>query len=219
MNRRLWLLPGIVLLAAGVIWYRDEPTPPAATWRIGAGTDIRQGSNFDELAPESPIRLSLHLERPTYVYVFSHSREDGTLLMWPNAALRCDLTQPLAAGHSVLPGHHSGKELAWTTRTGIRAGTAFVVVAATEPVAELEQLLPRLRHWSNTVFPDGSMQVTNPGSTEVEGPPLSPAFPSPLLQRAAEPDPTAVLPNGPLAADALPGVFTGCFRTVEKKKP
>ncbi|MBL8727007.1 MAG: hypothetical protein JNM25_01160 [Planctomycetes bacterium] len=218
MNRRLWLVPGLVLMAAGVIWWRHEPGAPAATWRIGTGTEIRQGRNFDELPPESPIRLSLHLPDPTYVYVFSHSREDGTLLMWPTAALQSDLPQPLPVGQSVLPGRHADKELAWTTRSGVRAGTTFVVVAALAPVPELEQLLPRLRHWTNTVFPDGAMLVTKPGGGEVAGPPLSPDFTSPLLLRAASRDATDVLPNGPLRADAeLTDVFVGCWRIVEKQ--
>lgn len=219
MNRRLWLVPGLVLMAAGFIWWRQEAPPPAATWRIGSGTEIRQGRNFDDLPSESPIRLSLHLPDPTYVYVFSHSREDGTLLMWPTAAVQSDLTQPLPVGQSVLPGRRADKELAWTTRSGIRAGTTFVVVAASSAVPELEQLLPRLRHWTNTVFPDGAMLVTKPTSVELEGPPLSPAFASsPLLQRAAAADATDLLPNGPLHADSeLPGVFVGSWRIVEKQ--
>ncbi len=218
MNRRIWLVPGLVLLIAGAIWWRREPTPPAATWRIGTGTEFRQGRNFDELAPESPIRLSLHVQQPTHVYVFSHSREDGTLLLWPTAAVHSDVPEPLPAGQSVLPGRQGDKELAWTTRSGIRAATTFVVVAAESPVPELERLLPLLRHWSNTVFPDGTMLVTKPLGVDVEGLPLSDTFPSPLLQRASPGDVTDLLPNGPLHADReLPGVFTGSWRIVEKK--
>jgi hypothetical protein len=157
------------------------------------------------------------LANPAHVYVFSHSREDGTLLMWPTAAVQSDLPQPLPLGQSVLPGRHADKELAWTTRSGIRAGTAFIVVAASSPVPELEQLLPRLRRWTNTVFPDGAMLVTKPVGGEVEGPPLSQALPTPLLQRAASSDVTDLLPNGPLRPDpALPGVFTGSWHIVER---
>jgi hypothetical protein len=217
MNRRLWILPALALLI-GVMWWQSDPERPAATWRIGTGTDIRQGRNFDELPPESPIRLSLHLPAPTHVYVFSHSREDGTVVLWPTAALRSDLSRPLPAGQSVLPGSHDGKELAWTTRTGIRAGTTFAVVAAEEPVPELEQLLPKLRHWTNTVFPDAAMLVTKPADGDIAGAPLSPDFPTPLLQRAARQRATEVLPNGPLQADPeLPGVFTGSWRILERK--
>lgn len=218
MNRRLWILPGLALLVGGMVWWRREPQPPAATWRIGTGVEFRQGRNFDELPAESPIRLSLHTAAPTYVYVFSHSREDGTLALWPTPGLLSDLPQPLPAGHSVVPGRHADKELAWTTRGGIRAGTTFVVVAAESPVPELEQLLPRLRFWSNNVFPDGSMLVTKPPGGEVVGAPLTPTFPTALLQRAAPADATQLLPNGPLQADReLPGVFTGCWRVVERQ--
>lgn len=218
MNRRIWLLPGLVLLVAGAIWWRREPTAPAATWRIGTGTEIRQGRNFDELAPDSPIRLSMHVQQPTHVYVFSHSREDGTIVLWPPAALQSDVPPQLPAGQSVLPGSHGGKELAWTTRSGIRAGTTFVVVAAASPVPELERLLPRLRFWSNTVFPDGAMLVSKPPGVDVDGAPLSATFPSPLLQRAAAQDATELLPNGPLRPDPeLPGVFTGSWHIIEKK--
>lgn len=218
MNRRLWLLPGIALLGAGLVWWRqDAAAAPAATWRVGTGTDFRQGRSFDELPPESPIRLSLHLPAPMHVYVFSHSREDGTIAMWPAPGLQTDLAQPLAAGQSVLPGSHADQQIAWTTRSGIRAGTTYVLVAAAQPVPELERLLPKLRSWSNSVFPDATMLVTKPAGVEVEGPPLSATFPSPLLQRAVQSSRDQTLPNGPLQPDAeLPGVFVGCWRIVEK---
>lgn len=217
MNRRIWFVPAVALLAAGVIWWRRAEMVPAATWRIGSGTEIRQGRNFDALPPESPIRLSLHVGAPSHVYVFSHSREDGTLLMWPSPDITSDVSQPAPGGHTVLPGRHGDKELAWTTRTGIRAGTTFVVVAAAAPVPELEELLPRLRYWSNTVFPDGAMLVTQPteATGELLGRPGT-ELPSALLQRAARRDPDRVSPNGPLEPDAeLPGVFTGSWRIVE----
>lgn len=225
MNRRLWLLPAMALLFGGVVWWRREAAPaavPAATWRVGTGTDFHQGTVFEALAAESPVRVSLHLPEPMHVYVFSHSREDGTLLLWPTPGLQSDLPQPLAAGQSVLPGHHGDKELAWTTRGGIRAGTTYVLIAATEKVPELEQLMPKLRFWSNSVFPDAAMLVTKPADVAIAGPPLSSEFPTPLLQRAARLGVDQVLPNGPLQAIAeLPGVFAGCWQVVEtgeKKK-
>ena len=119
----------------------------------------------------------------------------------------------------MLPGRLAGNDLTWNTRAGIHASTTFVVVAARERVDELEALLPRVRQWSNTVFPDRSMQVTKPGvGVEVLGPPGSAEFPSPLLQRTAERDRGNTLPNGPLQPDAqLPGVWTGTWSCVEKK--
>jgi hypothetical protein len=151
--------------------------------------------------------------------VFSRSAEDGTLLLWPSPHLQSDLPQPLPAGTNVLPGRLSGNDLAWTSRTGIHAATTFVVVAARERVDELEALLPRVRQWSNTVFPDHSMQVTKPAAgADVVGEAGSMELPSPLLQRTAERDRGNTLPNGPLRPDAvLPGVWTGTWTCVEKK--
>ncbi|MBX3463384.1 MAG: hypothetical protein KF830_09445 [Planctomycetes bacterium] len=216
MNRRLWALPALALLAAGVIWWQRPTDAPAATWRVGSGTDFRHGRDFDELPPESPVRLSVHAAAPTHIYVFSQSREDGTLLLWPSPGLRGDIGQPLPAGQSVLPGSLDGKELAWTTRGGVRAGTTFVVIAALAPVPELESLLPQLRHWSNTVFPDGAMVVTRPAAPGSQGTPPRTEWPSALLQRAAADVPEGQ-PNGPLRPDPiLPGVFTSRWRVVEK---
>jgi hypothetical protein len=218
MRRRLWFVPLLALLAAGVIWWRQAPAAPAGTWRVGDGTDFRHGRNFDGLPPESPIRLSLHVAAPTYVYVFSHSNEDGTLLLWPSDGLQTDVPQPLPAGQTVLPGRHAAKDLAWTTRSGIRAGTTFVVIAAAQPVPELEQLRSQLRHWSNSVFPDGALVVTQPVSGAAAGPPRSTTWPSPLLERAAATGRGAVSPNGPLQADTqLPAVWVGSWRVIETK--
>jgi hypothetical protein len=216
MNPRLVVVPALAAIAAAAIWWTRAPAGPACTWRIGAGAEIRQGRNFDELAPETPFRLSFQAAAPTHVYVFSQNAEDGTVLLWPSRALQSDLPHPLPGGHSVLPGALNGKELAWRTRGGIRATTTYVVVAATDRVPELEQLLPSLRHWSNTVFPDSSMVVTNPpAGTEVTG---RSSFPDPLLDLAARHSVTDLLPNGPLTADpGRPGVWYGSWRTVEKK--
>jgi hypothetical protein len=223
MNVRLVLLPALALAAAIVIWKSGDtaanPTP-AATWRVGLGTEIRQGRNYDELAPESPVRLSFACSEPRHVYVFSHSVEDGTLLLFPSAALKGGLANPLPAGNSVLPGTADDKELAWTTRSGIRGVTTFVAIASRGPVDELEALLGNVRFWSNSIFTDGRMEVTKAKEgVDVLGPPRSAAFPSPLLQRAAERAITESLPNGPMQPDgALPGVWLTSWKVVEKKK-
>jgi hypothetical protein len=216
MNKRLLILPVLAAAAAAGIWWNEEPAGPACTWRIGTGAEIRQGTHYERLPPETPFRLSLHTAEAMHVYVFSNSAEDGTLLLWPTSALRSDLDQPLPAGHHVLPGSLEGKELAWTTRTGIRASTTFVVVAAREPIPELEAFMPRLRHWTNTVFPEHTMLVTNPptGTEVLRGS----EFPTPLLLRAARYRVTEVLPNGPLGADPeAPGVWYGSWTVVEER--
>ncbi|MEO6596362.1 MAG: hypothetical protein ABIP94_16555 [Planctomycetota bacterium] len=224
MNARLLLLPGIALVVAAVIWKTNAApagttVTPAATWRVGSGSDMRQGSNYDNLAAETSIQLSIHNDEPRFVYVFSHSIEDGTLLLWPSPPLESDLPQPLPPGTHVLPGRLADKELTWTTRSGIHSVTTFVVVAARDKVDELEGLLPRLRRWTNRVFPDRSMLVTVPlGETQIIGEGRTLKFPSPLLQRAADLAITESMPNGPMSPDgSLPGVWLTSWKVVEKK--
>ncbi len=175
MNARLVLMPAVAVLAAVCLWYGQQPpaTPPgvpAATWRLGAGADFRQGRNYDDVAAESPIRLAFHCDEPRFVYVFSHSPEDGTILLFPSPGVRSDLTQPLAVGHAVLPGNRDGKELVWNSRRQVSVTTTFVVVAARERIAELEALLPRLRRWTNTALTYLSRKTPNATSAKTRSP-------------------------------------------------
>lgn len=223
MNRRAVLLPAIVVLAAlGAYWKYgggggEKPiTIPAVTWRLGPVADFRQGRNYDDVAPETPIRLDYRCDEPRFVYVFSHSPEDGTLLLFPSPDVKSDLAQPLAPGDRVLPGSNDGKELAWDSRRQVSVTTTFVVVAARERIAALDELLPRLRRWTNTAMTDRSMQVTNPreGTTPLAGPRTP--LPHALLQRAADLSFTATVVNGPLEPDPqLPGVWIGSWRIHE----
>lgn len=219
MNTRVVLIPVLVGVAAFILWRSASPEVPAATWRVGKGIEFRPGQNYDDLPAESPIRLAFHCDEPRSVYVFSHSAEDGTLLLFPSPDLRSDLANPLV-GRSVLPGTYEAKELAWTTRAQILATTTLLVVAAREPVQELEALLPRLRRWTNSVLPDRTMLVTNPsGNVEVLGQPRMP-LPTPILQRAADFSVTATLVNGPLTPDvANDGVWYGSWRIKETHAP
>jgi len=219
MNRRLLVVPALAIAAAAAIWLPSRQSGggiPACTWRVGAGDEFRQGRPFDELPPETPLRLAVWCDEPRHVYVFSHSAEDGTLLLWPSAAMKTDLPRQLLAGTSVLPGKIADKELAWHTRAGIRAVTTFVVVAAKNPVPELEELLPKVRSWTNMVFGDESMQVTKPAGDFLGR--AGTALPSGVLARTAERDRGETLTNGPLRPDAvLAGVWTGAWTCVEKK--
>lgn len=221
MNARLVLVPAIAALAAAGIWLsRRDPGPivvPAATWLIGTGPEAAHARNYDDLPADSPVRLALRCDEPRHVYVFSHSAEDGTILLHPSPDVRTDATQPLAAGSATLPGKRDDKELAWTTRRQILATTTFVVIAARQPVPELDALLPKLRRWTNTALTSGAMEVTNPptGTTPIAGPRTE--LPDPLLQRAAERSFTATVVNGPLTPDAQrEGVWTGSWRVKER---
>lgn len=225
MNVRAIALP---LIAAGIacgLWLMLPPkepaaTPvPAATWRAGAETDYRQVGNYLELDPETKLRLSYTCSEPRHVYVFSHSAEDGTILMYPSPDVRGGPKNPVAPGNTVFPGSHGDKVLFWTNRADILATTTFVVVAATEPVGELEALLPNLRRWTNSAMPSKSMQITNPSTgMEVIGKPRMP-LPSELLKRAADRTIAETVVNGPLAADTLPNVWTSSLRVKEVLQP
>lgn len=223
MNARQLAFPLAAVIVAVAIWKFGFGAPagvPACTWRTGTGIDIKQGRNFDELPAESPVRLSFHCDEPRHVYVFSHSDEDGTLLLFPSPRLEGGITNPLAGGQTVLPGSHDGKELAWTTRSGVIGATTFLAIASRDKIGELEELAPKLRFWSNTVFPDHSMQITQPtGATELLGKARSP-LPSDLMQRAAKVGIDEPNPNGPMAPDpVLPGVWLGSWKVRETKPP
>jgi hypothetical protein len=222
MRMRLIVLPGLALLAGLYIWKTTAPVQgvPAGTWRIGTGTEIRQGRNYDELAAETPVRLSFTGDEPRYVYVFSYSLEDGTLLLFPSTAIEADCSSPLPAGRTVLPGRFEGKELAWTTRSGIQAVTTYIALASNAKIDELEALLPTLRMWSNTVFPDHSMSVTQPGGeVELAGRPNT-AIPSALLRTAADIGNAEPSPNGPMKPVAgRPGLFMSSWKIRERQQP
>jgi hypothetical protein len=221
MNARLVLVPAIALLAAGIVWFTQQPVDgtPAATWRTGTGTEVKQGRNWDELPAETPVRLSFHSDASRYVYVFSHSQTDGTVLLFPSPDVLSDLRQPLAAGQSVLPGKNDSKELAWTTRAEVLPATTFLVVAASEPVAELDALLPKLRRWSNRALTSRLMAVTSIKEGEVVAGPAQP-LPHPLLLRAAELSMQSDLVNGPLVPDVeRPGTWLGSWRVKERAAP
>ncbi len=226
LTRRL-LPVAVVLTVAAYFWQqRAAATAPACTWRIGTGTEIKQAKNYDELPADSPFRLAFTAVEPTYVYVFSHSIVDGTLLLWPSPDLRSDLGQPLPMGMATLPGRteddkSQAKELAWTTRSQVVGTSTVVVIAATQPVAELEAILPKLRRWSNSVMPDKSMLVTKPALGETPlAPPLSNELPSELLRRAAQATISLVHPNGPMPlVPGLDDVWCSSWRFVEKKGP
>jgi hypothetical protein len=220
MNRRVVVILTVGALAAIGFWLTRSSRAPAATWRLGDGDTMRQARNYEEVPPETAVRLSFACDESCHVYVFSHSDEDGTLLLHPSPQVQTDIPQPLPAGRTVLPGRNRDRDLAWNTRMQVLATTTFLVVAAEQPLAELEALFPRLRRWTNTARTDGSMQVTLPASGERDllGAPRQP-WPHALLQRAADRTLAATIVNGPLEPDTVhPGVWTGGVRIKEAPK-
>jgi hypothetical protein len=120
MNARTVALPLLALGVAAALWWQMAPpgsqNVPAATWRVGPTDDFAQARNYDELAAETPIRLSFTCTEARHAYVFSHSREDGTLLLFPSPDVESDVANPLPPGRSVLPGKLDGKPLSWSNK-------------------------------------------------------------------------------------------------------
>ena len=221
MNARTVVLPGIALVVALAAWWQAAPSSapraPAATWRVGPVDDFVQARNYHELPAESPVRLSFSCSEPQHVYVFSHSAEDGTLLLHPSPDVEGSPANPLPTGRTTLPGERANIALAWTTRAEIRATTAYVVVASAAPVDELEQLLTTTRRWSNRVLADRSMQVTKPSAASSVAGAAGEGWAADVLARAAARSLTETQVNGPLAPDErLPGVWSASFRTREQ---
>ena len=225
MNVRAVALP---LIAAGIatgLWLMMPPADPmgpsripATTWRAGPELNYQPVGNYVDYLPETELRLSYACADARYVYVFSRSTEDGTLLLFPSPDIDGSRSNPLTEGFTLLPGKLDDKQLAWTTRSEILATTTYVVIASERPVADLENLMPHLRRWSNSTFPNKSMLTTNPTSgTEVKGKPRTP-WPSKLLKRAADRAIAETLVNGPMTPDDLAGVWTSSFSIRERKQ-
>lgn len=224
MFARRWLLP---LLVAGVAVYYwqtaarvpELPAVPSCAWRVGTGSDARPGRPYDELAADTAVHCGIACDAPLYVYVVSHSADDGTLLWFPSPMLRQDLQNPLPAGRNRVPGRKDGRELHFAQRPVIGA-TTWIALASRQPLAGLDDLLPKLRQASNTTFTDGTVVISNPlDGTPPIGGPRSP-LPHPLLQQAADRTITEDLTSGPMhAAEGPAGVWFAAFRTVSNRAP
>ena len=224
MNVRAIAVPVIAVTIALVIWqYRNAAglSPvPAATWRVRIDDEYRQARNYHELAEETAVRLSFSCSEARHVYVFSNSRVDGTLLLFPSPELKSDLANPVAAGHHTLPGRLEDTEITWTTRAEILGLTTYVAVASQRPIPALEDLAGKLRRWTNSVLPNKSLQITNPSDgSEVAGEPGT-DWPNGILKRAAERSNNEVLVNGPMAPDEqVAGVWSSSVHVKEAVNP
>jgi hypothetical protein len=205
-----FLLGGYLMWSHGVI---SKAVSPTVAWTVGDGKAARQ---YDELAPETPVHLTVEWKQPMYWYVASWSTTDGTLALFPSPWLMTDATNPLH-GRVELPGHREGKTLTWPVRGGVPGVTVYMVVAAAKPVAELDALFLRMRQASNTTFPDKQMVITGPKDKPLAEVPPAAKIPHPLLQAAADID--AVDPDGPMqAAAGHPGVFLASWKLAGTQK-
>lgn len=224
MNVRAVAVPVIAVGIALVIWqFRATPglsSVPAATWRVRVDGEYRQARNYDELAEETPVRLSFSCSEARHVYVFSRSTVDGILLLYPSPELKSDLRNPLPGGQTTLPGKHADKEVTWTTRAEVIGLTTYVAVASGKPIPELEDLALHARRWTNSVLPNKSLQITNPPTgVEVLGKPGT-DWPSGILKRADERTMAETLVNGPMVADEqVAGIWSSCIRVKEPVNP
>lgn len=220
MHARRWLLPLAVTGIAAALWWRAPSATPtlACAFRLGAGTDVHHATQFAKLAADTPFRIAVRIDQPHHVYIFSHSAEDGTLLLFPSPQVKSDQQNPLPPGQSVLPGVQDGKDLAWTTRSGVLATTTVLLLASAAPIPELEALAGKVRRWSNSVFPDRSMQVTLPSpGADVVGKPHG-DWPDGLLRATASQLQARTDPNGPLEPlHGHPGVFATSWRFLETR--
>lgn len=224
MNVRAVAVPVIAIGIALVIWqFRAPPglsSVPSATWRVRVGGEYRQARNYDELAEETPVRLSFSCSEARHVYVFGRSTVDGILLLYPSPELKSDLSNPLPSGQTTLPGKLADQDVTWTTRADVIGLTTYVAVASDKPIPELEELASHLRRWTNSVLPNKSLQITNPPTgTEVRGKPGT-DWPNGILKRADERTMTEALVNGPMVADEhVAGIWSSCIRVKEAVNP
>jgi len=138
--------------------------------------------------------------------------------MFPSPSITSDCDNPLPAGHTVLPGRREGEEVAWRTRPGIVGLTTYITIAAKAPVPELDELGPKLRRWTNTVFPDHSMGVMLPSSgADFAGKPRQ-ELPLALLREAAALANVQVSPNGPMQlAQSGDEIYLSAWKVRERK--
>jgi hypothetical protein len=223
MERRAFILPAVAAIAFAAFWWSNHragaPTAiPAASWCLGAGPGYTLGRPGDELAAGTPLRLRVQCGEPRHVYVVRHGEVDGTALLHPAPGLPGGVDQPMPPPAAWLPGPANGLDRVWATPAD---AATFVVVAAADPVAELEALLPKLRRARSAATADAPPPAAPPadGAAVVAGAPGAP-LPSPLLQRAAELARTATMSNGPLTPDTvLAGVWVGSWRVKPKAAP
>jgi len=223
MERRAFVLPAVAAVAFVAFWWSNHragaPSAiPAASWCLGAGPGYTLGRPGDELAAGTPFRLRVQCGEPRHVYVVRHGDVDGTALLHPVPGLPAGVDQPLPPPAAWLPGTANDVDRVWATPAD---AATFVVVAATDPVAELEALLPKLRRVRSAATTDAAPPATPPadGAAVVADAPGA-RLPSPLLQRAADLARTATMSNGPLTPDTqLAGVWVGSWRVKPKAAP
>jgi len=124
------------------------PSAPAGAYDVSADF-IRRGRGGDtplaagdRVAPGDRLSLRFSASRPLWVYVLDADDRGECYLLFPQPLFEQDNPLP-ANGAVMLPGTSHGQESAWTVTS--RGGREhFLVVAAPEPVAELEAELASL---------------------------------------------------------------------------
>jgi len=145
-----WVWPaaliGAALLAASAVAWRSA----APVWQVQANFQRVDAHGSTQLADGSRIavgdRLALQFQsnQPVYVYVFDDDGTGNTGVLFPLNGV--EPANPLAAGATFrLPGTRDGRALTWQVSSAAER-EEFVVIAATQPQAELEQAIAGWQH-------------------------------------------------------------------------
>jgi serine/threonine-protein kinase len=120
-----------------------------AALSLRTSTGDRPLASGDRVSLGDALVLTTRASRPVHVYVINEDEQGSTSLLFPLST--CELSNPLAAGRSSLPGRCNGAEMAWQVSS--RGGREhFLIVASPERLPELEQQLARLAvpSWGGT---------------------------------------------------------------------
>ncbi len=137
-------------LAFGVQWLVGPVTAaPRIEWSV-AESAVQP---FSEVKPYTPVRCTLELDEPAFVYAVSFDLMSGALALFPSETLRSDVVaNPLPAGTHAFPGRHLERTLSWETSDANGAMT-YMLITSPEPLDELQTVMKRMRQVGNAAFP------------------------------------------------------------------
>jgi tRNA A-37 threonylcarbamoyl transferase component Bud32 len=167
------LTGGLALLAAGLAWRGAAPAwqAEASFLRLDAqgSTALTDGTS---IAIGDRLALQFRSNKAAYIYIFDDDGSGNTGVLFPLAGI--EPANPLAAETAYrLPGKRDGKALSWQVSSAADR-EEFVVIAATQPQAQLEQAIA---DWQRAGAAAGSTRgalglAAAPDSTEVASQPL-----------------------------------------------
>lgn len=134
----MFLLPRLVNENATIDRVEPAFAIEAGLWKEGEGGGVPL-SDGQRIRPGDRLYLTVHGERPSYVYVISRDLEGSASVLFPVAGAQW--TNPLPSGKAVrLPGETSSEYDSWEVSSAGGRET-FTVLASAEPLEELESAL------------------------------------------------------------------------------